>query len=108
MKKFDIFIVEEAENDIIDIYEYIVFNDSVFNAEKILLRIEEECEKLSAMPFRGRIVPELKRINIISFHEIIFNPFRIIYQIFEEKVFIHAVLDSRRDLEIILYNRLVK
>jgi len=108
MKKFDVYIVEEAENDILDIYEYIVFNDSIFNAEKILLRIEEECNKLTTLPYRGRIVPELKRINITSFHEIILTPFRIIYQIFDEKIFIHAVLDSRRDLDELLYNRLVK
>ncbi len=108
MKKYKVFIVNEAENDLAEIYNFISIHDSHFNAEKILNKIEETCLKLEVLPERGRIVPELKKINITIYLEIIHKPFRIIYQIINNVVYIHTILDSRRDLEELLYNRLIR
>ena len=108
MKKYKVFVIEEAEHDLIDIYDYIASNDSIQIAEKILTRLEDACLKLETFPNRGRIVPELGRINITDYLEIISKPYRIIYQIVADKIFIHGVLDSRRDLEELLYDRLIR
>ena len=101
-------MIIEAENDLVDIYNYISIHDSSFKAEKIIKRIEDECLKLEILPERGRIVPELKKIEIVTYLELIFKPFRIIYQTINNAVYIHAILDSRRDLEELLYNRLIQ
>jgi toxin ParE1/3/4 len=42
------------------------------------------------------------------FREIHFKPYRIIYQIVESDVYIHAVLDGRRDLQELLEIRLLR
>jgi len=44
----------------------------------------------------------------MNFKEIHFKPYRIIYEIINKKVFIHCVLDERRDLQEILEHRLIR
>jgi toxin ParE1/3/4 len=108
MKKYKVFVVEEAETDLFEIHNYISIHDSERNASIVIDSIEEACLRLETFPNRGRIVPELRKINITSFFEIIHKPFRIIYQIIDNLVYIHAILDSRRDLEELLYNKILK
>ena len=60
------------------------------------------------MPLKGRIVPELRFFNILSYREMIYPPWRIIYRIMEDKVWILAVIDVRRNMEDILLERFVE
>jgi toxin ParE1/3/4 len=52
--------------------------------------------------------PELERIGVCGYREIHFKPYRIIYQIAGQKVFIHCVLDGRRAMQEILERRLLR
>lgn len=106
--KFNVFLVSDAEKDIMDIHKYIIFNDSKENAEYVFHKIEETCESLSSLPDRGHIPPELERIGVMSFKEIHFKPYRIIYEIINKNVFIHCILDGRRNLQEILEHRLIR
>ena len=56
-------------------------------------------------PYRGRIVPELKRIKVMDYREIIVNPYRIIYRFEDNTVIIFAVFDGRRQIDDIIYQR---
>ncbi len=58
------------------------------------------------MPERCRIVPELKEQGILQYRELIVKPWRIIFRIAEKKVYALSVLDSRRNIEEILLERL--
>lgn len=105
---FKVYIIEDAEQDIIDIYDYITFSDSIEKAEYVLQNIEEKCSSLSEFPNRGHLPPELERIGIFEYREIHFKPYRIIYQVIDQKVYIHCVLDGRRELQKLLENRLLR
>jgi len=59
------------------------------------------------MPERCRIVPELKEQGIMQYRELIVKPWRIIFLIAEIKVYVLSVLDSRRNIEAILLERIV-
>ncbi len=106
--KFDVLLITDAEKDIIDIYKYIFLIDSKENAEYVFHKIEEACKSLSSLPDRGHISPELERIGVMNFKEIHFKPYRIIYEIINKKVFIHCILDGRRDLQEFLEHRLIR
>lgn len=54
-----------------------------------------------------RVVPELQQIGIFKYREIIYKRWRIIFKI-ENQVYILLVVDSSRNLEDILFQRLVK
>lgn len=106
--KFSVAFIQEAEDDLFDIYGYILNNDSPAHAEYVLLKLQEACVSLDERPERGHMPPELERIGIIEFKEIHFKPYRIIYEIEKRTVFIHCILDGRRDVQDLLERRLLR
>ncbi len=106
--RFTVHLLEDAEKDLLDIYQYIAINDSVEQADRLLDQLEETVQKLETFPLRGHIPPELERIGVFDFKEINFKPFRIIYEIRKSEVFVHSVLDGRRDLQELLQKRVLR
>jgi len=105
---YAVFIIQDAERDIEEIYYYIAHADSVDKAEDVFNGIEDKCLSLAQFADRGHCPPELERIGIFEYREIHFKPYRIIYQIIDHKVYIHCVLDGRRELQKLLENRLLR
>ena len=101
-------IIADAEEDIFSIYKYVATNDSLQKVEILLGNIEKKISNLSELANRGHIPPELERIGIYEYREIHFKPYRIIYQIIESDIYVHCVLDGRRDLEDLLQERLLR
>ena len=108
MKKYRVRIINEAELDLADIYTYIARDDSPEKADHVLEKLETLSLSLAEMPERGHIPPELDRIGVTGFLEVHFKPYRIVYQIAAQDVFIHCVLDGRRDMQSILQRRLLR
>ncbi len=106
--KYQVHIISEAEDDLFEIYQYVSKHDSVSRAEKLLDKLEEACLSLSQLPNRGHVPPELERVAVYDYLEIHYKPYRIIYQIISNRVFIHCVLDGRRDLQELLQKRLLR
>jgi addiction module RelE/StbE family toxin len=106
-KQYQVIWTPTAERDLIDILEYIA-TDSVSTAKKVAKDIEEKAETLDSFPERGRIVPELQNIGIVGYRELIVKRWRLVYRTEQQNVYVLAVLDSRRDLESILLERLLR
>jgi addiction module RelE/StbE family toxin len=104
-KKYEVLWSNTAEIDLKSIIEYIA-EDNPSNAFKIVKNIKQKVSNLYAFPEKGRIVPELKDQGIMQYRELIIPPWRILYRISEESVYILSVLDSRRNIEDILLKRL--
>jgi toxin ParE1/3/4 len=106
--KYAVHLVEDAEKDLFDIYRYVALNDSPEKAEKLLDHLEQTILKLETFPERGHYPPELERIGVREYREVFYKPYRIVYQIMKSEVFIHCVLDGRRDLQELLQNRFLR
>jgi plasmid stabilization system protein ParE len=105
-QKYDIIWAGVAENDLKEIIEYIAI-DSPADALKTFKRIKQKASSLYTLPERGRIVPELQDQGILLYRELIVPPWRIIYRISEEKVYVLSLLDARQNVEDILLKRLI-
>ncbi|MBN1575777.1 MAG: type II toxin-antitoxin system RelE/ParE family toxin [Chitinispirillaceae bacterium] len=103
-----IIILPEVKDDLIDICRYVAVHDSLAHAEQLLDRLEEKCASLREHPERGQGVPELRRVFVDHFREVHFKPYRIIYQMSENTVFVHAVIDGRRELQELLERRVLR
>jgi toxin ParE1/3/4 len=97
----------QAEADLDDIILFIA-EENPERALRLSEEIKNKVNKLSSFPDRGRSVPEFKELGITLYREIIFKVWRVIYKIQNDIVFIYAVLDSRRNLEAILLERLTR
>ncbi len=106
-KKYNVFWTKIAQDDLIEIIDYIA-SDSINNAEILFQNIKNQSMKLEKFPERGRIVPELKFHNINNYQELIIDPWRLIYRIEDNKIYIIALFDGRRNLEDVLLNRITR
>lgn len=105
-KKFEVVWASVAEKDLADIVKYVA-NDNPKDALKLLKKIKNSAGNLYRLPERGRIVPELKKQGIFHYRELIVSPWRLLYRIERSKVYVLAVLDSRRNIEDVLLKRLL-
>ncbi len=103
--RFAIRWTPEAEADAATIFDF--FNDQI-NAEKVLVQLGEKADSLQALPERGRVVPELRQIGVLAYLEIVHKPWRMVYKVQGREVWIMAVLDGRRDLTDLLFERLTR
>lgn len=108
MKRYRVRISEDAEQDLIDIHTYIARHDSLGNADYVLDELESLCQRLAELPSRGHVPPELDRIGVVAYREVHFKPYRVVYQITGQDVFVHCVLDGRRDMQSLLERRLLR
>lgn len=106
--KYTVKIDPLAQEDMKETFLYVAINDSFEMANKLLDKIEETCHKLEKHPARGHIPEELRRTGIKRYLEIHYKPYRIIYEIKEEKIYIHSVLDGRRNIQEILSERILR
>jgi toxin ParE1/3/4 len=97
---------ETSANDLKGIVDYIA-GDSLSRAHEAFSDIKAKALTLHSFPDRGRIVPELQDQGITQYREIIVAPWRIIYRVSEEAVYVLSVLDSRQNVEDILLQRLI-
>lgn len=104
--RYEIVWTNVAENDLINIIEYISV-DSPQNALEILEKIRQKASSLYTLPERGRIVPELQGQGIFQYRELVIPPWRLMYRIADQKIFVMSVIDSRQNVEDVLLNRLI-
>lgn len=105
---FQVSLLASAEQDLKDVCAWIVAQDGPEQAAAVFDRMEERILSLESLPERGNHPPELERIGVLGFRELHEPPFRIIYQVLGQDVYVHAILDARRDLQDLLARRLLR
>jgi toxin ParE1/3/4 len=106
--RFEVLLTEHAYQDLEDIYTRIAEYDSVGKAEALLDNIEKVIEALSTHPKRGAFPRELSAVGIREYRQLVFKPYRIIYRVIEQRVYIYVIADGRRDLQSLLAKRLLR
>jgi len=108
LKRYQIKITSEAQKDIEDIYDYIAKKDTPQNAEHVLDNLESLILSLNESPERGHYPPELSIQGIKEFREVIYKPYRAIYEISGKTVIVHLCVDGRRDMKSLLERRILR
>ncbi len=106
-KKYKLEWTTNAKNDLLDIVVYIK-KDSPSIANDIYLKIRKKAHSSNFFPLKGRVVPELQKEGITFYREIITSPWRIMYKVGNDTVYIMAILDSRQNVEELLLQKLLK
>lgn len=101
----DIIISQFAEDDLDEIAAY-YFSLSPDYVEKVISDFEENVMSLKEHPKSGRIVPELEKQGITQYRELIQGYYRIVYEISEETIIVHTIIDGRRNFEELIISKL--
>lgn len=106
--KFQVMMSDDAEADLFELYKHLSRSESATRASAIIDKIEHAAFTLEVNPQRGRVPPELLEFGVTEFMELDVKPYRLIYRFGRKRVFIHCVLDGRRDMERLLQERLLR
>ena len=107
VKEYVVNITATAKKDLREIISYIA-RDNPETALKILEKIEAKIDTLDHFPYRGGYVPELLKRSIKYYRQLLESPWRIIYKIDKNVVNVLLLVDSRRNVQDILIERLIK
>ena len=105
--EYQVVWTKSAVSDLEEIIEYIAESNSV-TAKRIFAKLKKQVETLSYLPQRGRHIPELQEQGILIYRGLVISPWRLMYKIHERIVYILAIIDSRRNIEDILLEKLIK
>ena len=105
---FTVWLTDDAARDLSELCDYITANHGTAEADYVLGRIEHAFFGLSDSPERGAYPKELLTLGIREYREVFFKPYRIVYRIVGENVFVLLIADGRRDLQTLLQRRLLE
>ena len=104
---FPVFLTDDAARDLEDLCDYIELHDVPGKADHVLEQIEKGFISLSENPQRGACPKELLAIGLEEYREIFFKPYRIIYRVMAENVYVFVIAYGRRDMQALLQRRLL-
>lgn len=105
---YEVLLTEDAARDLESLYDYIESHDAQEKADYVLSGIEEAFSSLSENPERGAYPKELLSVGIREYREIFFKPYRIIYRVMSGAVYVMVAADGRRDMQMLLEQRLIQ
>jgi toxin ParE1/3/4 len=105
---FTVMLTDDAARDLEELYDYIDLHDVPGKADDVLVQIEKTFSSLSEFPQRGAYPKELLSLGIREYREIFFKPYRIIYRVIENNVYVLLIADGRRDMQSLLQRRLLQ
>ena len=103
-----VYLTADAARDLEEIYDHIALHDAPTKAEHVLSRIENAFTSLAEFPERGAYPKELLSLGIRDYREVFFKPYRVIYRILGDAVYVLLIADGRRDMQTLLQRRLLK
>jgi toxin ParE1/3/4 len=107
VKRRRVLWARSARRDLEAIVSYLA-DRSPQTALATLERLESKAKSLASLADRGRVVPELARLHVREYRELISSPYRMIYRVRGVDVLVLVVLDARRSLEDVLLDRLLR
>ena len=105
---YQVFLTNDAACDLEELYDYIEAYDALEKADYVVDKIEEAFSSLSENPERGAYPKELLAVGLREYREVYFKPYRIIYRIISQHVYVMVIADGRRDMQILLQRRLLQ
>jgi len=103
---FEVLLLENAIKDLEVIYQSLKQRASKEGALREMEGLEAACASLSENPGCGSVPHELERIITLEYRQIISKPFRIIYQVAGNNVFVFGILHGKRNIQDLIRQRI--
>ena len=107
MKRYRVYWTNSAIQDLAEIARY-VGRERPIVAKSLIDKIELKSKALTTSPERCRVVAEIAEHGLSNFRELLVNPYRLIFRLAGRKIYVIAVLDGRRNIEDLLFQRLLR
>ena len=98
---------KNAKDDLLNIVTRIKEDGSPTTAKEIYKRLKDKAHSSNLFPLKGRVVLELQIEGIMHYREIIVTPWRIIYKVGSDTVYIMSIIDSRQNVDNLLLEKIL-
>lgn len=105
---FRVLMLKSAENGLKELKAYVSKNFSVETWGVTYAKLKEAIRNLQEFPQAGVIPEELEKLNLTQFRQVLSGMNRIIYEVRQDMIYIHMVVDARRDMRSLLTRRLLR
>ena len=105
--KHEIIWSKDAGDELAEIISYIKYNTGKITAKKVYMKIINRVKQVSENPGGRRISPLLRELGINYIHQLNISPWILFYKSGDKKMEIISIIDGRRNLEEILYKKLM-
>ena len=103
-----IVILDSAEQDLKELRVYLIKNFSTDTWRTTYAKIKEAIRNLQNFPQTGSIPDEIDKLNLTQYRQVLSGMNRVIYEVRQEVIYIHIVVDTRRDMNALLTRRLLR
>lgn len=107
MKRRKVLWARSARRDLESLVSYLA-DRSPQAALSTLEQLESRAKALATLADRGRVVPELARLHLQHYRDLVVAPYRLVYRIRGSHVLVLVLFDARRNLEDVLLDRLIR
>ncbi|WP_395005355.1 type II toxin-antitoxin system RelE/ParE family toxin [Undibacterium sp.] len=105
---FRVVILDSAEQDLKELRAYIVKNFSADTWRTTYAKIKESIRNLQNFPQTGCIPGEIEKLNLTQYRLVLSGMNRVIYEVRQDTIYVHVIVDVRRDMESLLTRRLLR
>jgi toxin ParE1/3/4 len=98
---------KDAGDELVEIISYIKYNTGKIASKQIYEKIINEAKRASENAKGRRIAPLLRELGINHIHQFNVNPWIIYYKVEKNVMEIISIIDGRRNLEEILYYKMM-
>ena len=106
--KAQVVFLEQSEHDLIELKHYVLHSFSKKIWQQCFVSLKKTVKRIQLFPESGKIPPELEALNLVQYRQVISGMNRIIYEIRGNIIYIHIICDTRKDLNSLLFNRLLR
>ena len=106
--KHEIIWSKDAGDELLEIISYIKNNSGKITAKKIFQKIQNEIKRVSENAAGRRISPLLKKFGINDIHQLNIKPWILYYKTEDNIMKIISIVDGRRNLEEVLYKKIIE
>jgi len=100
--------LHSARTDLQDIRRYVIAKFGTQAWRETFAKISSDIGRLEAFPRNGQIPRELAELGFPNYRQIVSGMNRIIYEIDDPTIYIHLIVDTRRDLKDVLARLLLR
>lgn len=105
---FNVVILNSAEQDLKELRAYIIKNFSAETWSITYTKLKDVIRNVQNFPQAGSIPDELEKLNLTQYRQILSGMNRVIYEVRQDYIYIHMVVDARRDMSALLTRRLLR
>ncbi len=105
--RYTVYLTDGAATDLAEIHGWLGANRSPEQAADFLEMMLAKVDSLETYPDRGGVPRELDALGIREFRQLVAPPYRVIYRVIVDHVFVLLIADGRRDFQALLERRLL-